>query len=140
MGGGGGAGFFSSGFFASGLASFFGSVFFGSVFFGSSFGGGGITGAALMPGWLKRNACGSSRSVPVQVISTLVPAFAPHGDTVSRRGFGSWLPSCGWAWLFRPHTILTSAKLPTPSQRVTVLRRTIGTPQKTTPENQRSTG
>src|SRR5262249_55705249 len=80
MGGGGGGGLLGSGFT-----------------FGSTFGGSGITAVALIPGWLNRNASGFSRSVPVQLISTLVPALAPHGLMVSSRGLGSWLPSCGCA-------------------------------------------
>src|SRR5438874_1701406 len=64
----------------------------------SSLGGSGTMGVALMPGWLNSRASGASRSVPVEVSSTVEPMLPPAGETVLSRGLGSWLPSCGWAW------------------------------------------
>src|SRR5262249_49581601 len=60
---------------------------------GGGGGGGGIIGSALIPGWLNSSFCGSSRSVPVKVTSTVVPALAPHGDRTNNFGFGRLFPA-----------------------------------------------
>src|SRR5713101_8300033 len=86
IGGGLGAGCFGFGF---------GAGFLGSGFGGG--GGGGMIGSSLLPGWLNRRVCGSSRSVPAKVSSTVVPALAPHGVSTSKRGLGKLLSAGGWA-------------------------------------------
>src|SRR5438046_10506365 len=64
----------------------------GAGFFGSGLdagGGGGMIGSALIPGWLNSSVCGSSKSVPEKVTSTVVPALAPQGVSVNNFGFRS---------------------------------------------------
>src|SRR5438132_8472759 len=70
----------------------------GAGFFGSGLGaggGGGMIDSALMPGWLNSSDCGSSRSVPEKVTSTVVPALAPQGVSVNNFGFGKLFPAGG---------------------------------------------
>src|SRR5437868_4618886 len=87
---------FGAGCFGSGL---------GAGFLGSrGGGGGGMIGSDLMPGWLNSNVCGSSRSVPEKVTSTVVPALAPQGDRTNNFGFGKLLPAGGCPYAFPAHT------------------------------------
>jgi len=68
-------------------------------------GGGGMTGSALMPGWLNSSVCGSSKSVPEKVTSTVVPALPPQGVSVNNFGFGKLFPAGGC-----PHVVPAQAK------------------------------
>src|SRR5207245_5927152 len=85
---------FGAGCFGSGL---------GAGFLGSR-GGGGMICSYLMPRWLNSNVCGSSRSVPEKVTSTVVPALAPQGDRTNNFGFCKLLPAGGCPYAFPAHT------------------------------------
>src|SRR5438067_4145361 len=76
-----------------GLGSGLGAGFFGSGL--GAGGGGGTIGSALMPEWLNSSVCGSSKSVPEKVTSTVVPALAPQGVSVNNFGFGKLFPAGG---------------------------------------------
>ena len=64
-----------------------------------------MIGSALMPEWLNSSDCGSSRSVPEKVTSTIVPALAPQGVRVNNFGFGKLFPAGGC-----PHVVPAHAK------------------------------
>src|SRR6266508_6590629 len=88
-------------------------------------GAGGGTNSPLRPAWLKSSCWASSRSGPVTVISTTLPALPPGGVTVVRRGAGSPLLSgggCRAAAAAAQQPPPLSSGLPAPHGAVTAAR------------------